>query len=102
MTILEVMERTGVRDFGLARAWVTDALEDIQDLIPDKTTWTKINVAAGTRFYTIPSNMIELLGVYRRYDSSGRYIRIGRIQSLDIDEPSSSVSASTSVSIVVV
>jgi hypothetical protein len=102
MTILEVMERTGLREFGLAQAWITDALEDIQDLIPDKTTFTKINVVAGTRFYTLPSNMVELLGVYRRYDSNGRYIRIGRVQSLEIDEPSSTVSASTSVEIVVV
>jgi len=100
--LLEVMERTGARDPGLIRAWVNDALEDIQDIIPDKTTWTKINVVSGTRFYTLPSNMIELLGVYRRFDSQGRYVRIGRVQSLDIDEPDSNVSASTSISIVVV
>jgi hypothetical protein len=102
MTILEIMERTGARNPNLVRAWVNDALEDIQDLIPDKTTWTKVNIVADTRFYTLPSNMLELLGVYRRFDSQGRYVRIGRVQSLDIDEPDSSISASTSISIVVV
>jgi hypothetical protein len=99
MTILEIMERTGARDPNLVRAWINDALEDIQDLIPDKTTWQKINVVADTRFYTLPSDMIELLGVYRRFDSQGRYIRIGRVQSLDIDEPTTSVSASTNVGV---
>lgn len=91
MTILEIMERTGARDFGLVKAWVNDALEDIQDLIPDKTTWRMIDVVADTRLYALPTDMIELLGVYRRYDSQGRYIRIGRVQSLDIDEMSTSV-----------
>jgi len=95
------MERTGSRDPGLVRAWVNDALEDIQDLIPDKTTFTKINVTADVRLYELPSNMIELLGVYRKFDSQGRYVRIGRVQSLDIDQVDST-SIGEAVDIVVV
>lgn len=97
MTILEVMERTGARDPELVRAYVNDALEEIQDMIPDKTTFIKLNVAADVRLYSFPSAMLELLGVYRRYDDAGRYVRIGRVQNVEIEEPTSSVGSLSSV-----
>jgi len=102
MTILEIMERTGAREPGLVRAYVNDALQEIQRIIPDKTTYSKYNVVANTRFYTLPANMEELLGVYRKYDSQGRYIRIPRVADMVLEEPSSAVSAGDGQEIVVI
>lgn len=102
MTILEIMERTGARDPGLVRAYVNDALQEVARIIPEKTTYLKYNVVSGTRFYTLPGNMEELLGVYRKYDSQGRYKLIGRVLEINLEEPSTTVSASSSTDIVVV
>lgn len=98
MTILEIMERTGARDPGLVRAYINDALQEIQRVIPNRTTYTKINVVSGQRFYTLPATMEELLGVYRRYDSQGRYTQIGRIAVITLEEPTTAVSVSTDLS----
>lgn len=102
LTILEIMERTGARDPGVVRAYVNDALQEIQRIIPDKTTYLKYNVVAGTRYYSLPSNMEELLTVYRKYDSQGRYKQIGRVQNMNLEEPSTTVSATSSTDIVVI
>lgn len=98
MTILEIMERTGARDPGLVRAYVNDGLQEIQRIIPNKTTYVMVDVVAGQRLYSLPANMEELIGVYRKYDSNGKYIKIGRVSVIDLEELDSVVSASTALS----
>jgi hypothetical protein len=74
------MERVGSRDSRKIIAYVKDALREVQHLIPEKTTHAKYNVVADQKTYALPANMISLLGVYRKYDDDGKYIRIGHIQ----------------------
>jgi hypothetical protein len=101
MKVLEIMERTGMVDLQKALAYIADGLSEMGDLIQEKTTGTSYDVVADQKLYTFPSNMIRLLGVYRKYDTDSstsrvRYIRIGRIQAIDtVDQV---LGASTSVS----
>jgi beta-galactosidase beta subunit len=102
MTVLEIMERTGLRSPGLVRAYIADALQEIQRIMPAKTTYTKYNVVAGTRLYSLPSNMETLKGVYRKFDSQGRYVKIGRVLNVQLEETSTAISYSSSTDIVVI
>lgn len=97
MTILEIMERTGARDFNLVKTYVNDALQEIQRVIPRNTTFVLYNVVAGTRFYNLPSTIERLVDVKRKYDSSGRYISIRRVVDVNIDEPAT-IPVSTAIS----
>lgn len=92
MTLLEVMERVGSRQTNKIIAYVTDAMTEIAEILPEKTTYQTYNVVANQKLYSMPNNMIRLLGVYRKYDSNGKYIRIGYVTNLDIFE---NVSGST-------
>lgn len=84
MTLLELMERTGIREPKRIMLYVKDAVNEIQGLIPEYTSGQKINVVADTRTYDLPSNMVDLIGVYRRWDTNDRYIKIPEIQNITV------------------
>ena len=97
LTLLKIMEEVGSRQTGRIAAYVNEGLKEIAELIPDKVERATISIVSGTRLYSLPSNKIELKGVFQQYnddDDSDKYIRIGRISSLDIiqDDTASSVS----------
>ena len=102
MTLLEVMERVGSREPERVKTYITDALREIEAVIPEKTTGHMYDVVADQIYYAFPSNMVKLLGVYRKYDTSGKYILIPRIKELDIIHISSSVSTSEATETIVV
>ncbi len=83
MTLQELMERLGSRETGKVKIYLQDAIREIGTLFPDKTTGTTIDVVADTLMYTLPTDMVKLLGVYRRYDSQGHYIRIGHVRNIE-------------------
>jgi len=89
MKVLEVMERLGIKETKKALVLIKEGLDEIQNLIPEKTTGELYNVVANQLLYSLPSNMIKLLGVYRKYETDTstarvKYIRIGHVQHLDI------------------
>lgn len=103
MKLLEYMERTGIREPERAKVYITDALYELQSLIPDKTTGQKYNVVDGQRLYSWPSNMVRLLGVYRIYDrENGHYVRIPSIQRIDLLDELTSTATNTEADIIVV
>jgi|SRR3989304_9264808 len=102
MKLLEVMERCGIKEPERAKVYITDALYEMQSLIPEKTTGQKINVVADQRLYSWPSNMVRLLGVYKKYDTDGKYIRIPSIQRIDLIDEITSTAAAAEEDIIVV
>ena len=106
MTLQEVMERVGSKEIGIIRAYVNDAFRELEGLIPEATTYTLISVVADQKLYSYPSNMVKMLGVYRKYreDSSGNftYIQIPRVSNLDLTEPGSATAADAEVDIIVI
>ncbi len=102
MTLLEIMELSGIDKPELAKVYVRDGLRELQQIIPEKTTSIKIDVVANQKFYSLPGNHVKVLEVYRKYDDKGRYIRIEPLLEYGIlDEGSStSVAASDNLNIV--
>jgi hypothetical protein len=101
MTVLELMERTGLTHVTLAKSLLRDAFAEIQQLMPYRTTGTYISVVADQKLYDLPTNMEKLLGVYQKYDSDGKYILIPRVDSITVMEDASSTAADSGEDIIV-
>lgn len=99
ITLLELMERVGSRDEKRILAYIREAFTEIEGLLPEKTTGEFYTVTADTRLYTLPSDMIQLLGVYRVYDSTAssgykKYVLIPRVHNIDMLDVSTGASTS--------
>ena len=98
MTLLEIMERVGSREPERVKVYVAEALEELQSLLGYKTTGQTYSVVSGQKEYSLPGTMVKLLGVYRKYDSQGRYIRIPILRNVGILDGVGSTGVSTAVS----
>ena len=60
MTVLEVMERAGIRDTNLAIAWVKDAIHLIESTQAENLKTKKINITRNQRDYDLPADLISI------------------------------------------
>ena len=102
MTVLQLMERVGSNEPGKVLAYIQDALDEMQSILPETVTRTTMDVEEDTRYYSLPTTMIRLLGVYRKYNDDGKYVRISRIENIDLLDDTSASSSSSDDNIVVV
>jgi len=102
LNLLQLMERVGSRKTKLIIGYVQDALNEMQTIIPETVTRSFLDIEADTRLYSLPTTMIKLLGVYRKYDDDEKYIRIGRIQGDTLEQDSTASSSSTDDDIIVI
>ena len=58
-----MMERTGIRETGLAIAWIKDAIHLIQSQYDENVATWKTNITDGTREYPFPANIIKLKSI---------------------------------------
>ena len=79
MTILEIMERTGMKDTTLAVAFIKDAIHLMQSQVDIHTATWKTNITDGTRDYPFPANMIKLDTISVKDTTDSKYKRIRRI-----------------------
>ena len=79
MTVQEIMERTGVKETGLAKAWVKDAFNLIKSQSPENIKVNKQNIIDGEREYVAPSDMIQLLSVSIKDTQDNKYKKIRRV-----------------------
>ena len=88
MTLLEIMERVGSKETNKIRAYINDALLEIQTRAPQSKKRLVVDVVAGQRYYSLSTDMVKLIAVYQKYPSTTtsnqRYIRISRVSGLDI------------------
>ena len=63
MKIQELMERTGIKRFGMAKAWIKDALTEMNLLAETHVKTERININKNQRFYKLPSDMVKILDV---------------------------------------
>ena len=79
MTVLEIMERTGIKETTLAIAWIKDAINLIQSQYDENIGSWKTNITDGTREYPFPANLIKLKSVSVKDTTDGKYKKIKRI-----------------------
>ena len=79
MTVLEIIERTGIKETTLAIAWIKDAIHLIQSQYDENIGSWKTNITDGTREYPFPANLIKLKSVSVKDTTDGKYKKIKRI-----------------------
>jgi len=88
MTVLEIMERTGLKETNLSVAWVKDAIHLIQSSSKQKIKSRKQDiiksVGSDDNVYIMPPDMIALESISIKDTSDGKYKKIKRI----INQPS--------------
>ena len=79
MRLKEIMDRTGMKESGLAVAFVKDAIALIQSQVDDNVATWKTNITDGTRDYPFPANMIKLRSISVKDTNDKKYKRIRRL-----------------------
>ena len=75
------MERTGLKETGLAKAWAKDALHLIRSQQPELIKVDKQNIIDGEREYILPADMISLVSISVKDTTDSKYKKIRRIAS---------------------
>lgn len=81
MTLQEIMERTNLKQTGLAKAWVKDAVQLIRSQYPEHIKVDKQNIIDGEREYILPADMISLLSISIKDTIDKKYKKIRRISN---------------------
>ena len=81
MKVQEIMERAGIKETGLAIAWIKDAIHLIQSNYGDNLATWKTNITDGTREYPLPANIIKLESVSILDTNDDKYKKIRRLTS---------------------
>jgi len=80
MTVLELMERAGIRDTNLAISWIKDAIHYIESTQEENLKVKKSGIIKGQRDYDLPADLISInsISVLDTEDDS-KYKKIRRI-----------------------
>ena len=79
MTVLEMMERSGMKNTTLAVAFIKDAIHLMQSQVDVNTATWKTNITDGTREYPFPANMIRINNISIKDTNDSKYKRIRRL-----------------------
>ena len=79
MTVLEIMERSGVEGTTLALAWLKDAVHLIQSNTKERLKVVKYNIIDGEKDYVLPQDMVALKSISVKDTSDSKYKRIKRL-----------------------
>ena len=83
MTIQEIMERTGLKDYSLAKAYINDAIHLIQSTAEDsvRVTYSNITVASdgNDHEYDLPADLISLKSLSVKDTQDNKYKKIRRL-----------------------
>ena len=85
MTVLELMERTGMREETLAIAYIKDAIHLIQSNTKEKVESTKRDliksVNSTDNVYILPADLVSLENISIKDTSDSKYKKIKRMTS---------------------
>ena len=83
MTVLELMERVGMKETTLTIAWIKDAIHHIKSNSIESTKVNKMDIIKAVdsddNKYLIPGDMINIESVSVKDTSDSKYKRIRRI-----------------------
>ena len=83
MTIQEIMERTGLKNYTLTKAYINDAIHLLQSSASDtvKVSYSNITVASDgdDNQYDFPADLISLKNISVKDTQDSRYKKIKRL-----------------------
>ena len=83
--------------------YVQQALNEIQLKSGDQKSREFLNVEADVRYYSMPTSQVKLDGVYAKsVTDSTQWVKIARVQSVDMLENSDTSSASSDDNIIII
>ena len=85
MTVLEVMERLGVKEETLVQAWIKDAIHLIQSNTKEKVEVSKRDiiksVGSTDNVYILPSDLVSIENISIKDTSDSKFKKIRRLAS---------------------
>ena len=81
MTVQELMERAGMKESGLALAWLKDAFHLLQSNSKEDLKVVKYNIIDGERDYLLPQDMVNIKHISVKDTSDDKYKKIRRLTS---------------------
>ena len=81
MTVQEIMERVGMKESGLALAWLKDAFHLLQSNSTEDLKTVKYNIIDGERDYLLPQDMVNIKHISVKDTSDDKYKKIRRLTS---------------------
>ena len=79
MKLQEIMERTGLKETGLAKAWAQDAIHLIRSQQSELIKVDKQNIIDGEREYILPADMISIVSISVKDTTDSKYKKIRRV-----------------------
>jgi hypothetical protein len=79
MNVLEIMERTGMKDTNLAIAWIKDAVTEMQSTVELDIDTTDQSIVDGTRAYALPPGLVSIISISVKNTTNDTYERIRRV-----------------------
>jgi CTP:phosphocholine cytidylyltransferase-like protein len=83
MTVLEIMERTGIKDTTLTIAYIKDAIHLIQSNSKERVKVNKQDIIKSVdsddNIYVLPADMIAIENISIKDTSDSKYKRIKRL-----------------------
>ena len=90
MKFMELMQRAGISNFGMAKSYLKSALLEIESKYPDKVEQAKTTITKDQRYYSVPPNMVSLKDVRVKFegeDGETKYRSVPRIKMVeDVDQ----------------
>ena len=81
MKLQEIMERVGIKETGLAKAWSKDAIHLIRSQSPELIKVDKQNIIDGEQEYILPADLIQIKSISVKDTSDKKYKKIRRMTS---------------------
>ena len=81
MKLQEIMERTGLKETGLAKAWAKDALHLIRSQTPELIKVDKQNIIDGEQEYVLPADLIQIKSMTIWIISTSKSLQISPMRS---------------------
>mgnify|MGYP003150853786 CR=1 FL=1 len=88
MKFIELMQRAGIKDFGVAKSYFKTGLTEMESIVADKIKMSGSTITKSQRYYSLPTDMIDLKSVMTYDADKKKYIKVPRlkeISSVDTD-----------------
>ncbi len=88
MKFIELMQRAGIKDFGVAKSYFQTGLTEMESMVADKVKMSGATITKSQRYYSLPTDMIDLKSVMAYDSDKKKYIKIPRLKqvsSVDTD-----------------
>jgi hypothetical protein len=83
MKVKELMERVGTTNFGFTKAYISDGMREINEMMEESVSIAKTNLIKDQRYYAMQDSdiagIVSVINVSVLDEKSNTYTNIGRV-----------------------